>query len=292
MSMSAGDRDVLAEVHDHLGLEQLRGTSWAVDIRDTTTGTTLIEIDNHRLLKCASLGKLYLLIEVAAQLIAGDIDPLSPLDRRSVAPVADSGLWQHLACDVLPVVDAAHLVGSLSDNLATNVLLELVGLEAVQARAAYHAVDGSRLNDRVRDVRAEGDAPTLSVGSAADWASLLAGLHRGTIESRLVSELVMTWLAAGTDLSMVASAFGLDPLSHAGTPDRGITLWNKTGTDRGVRADAGIIRHDNRAFVYAVVCNWDPQTQPDPRDAVLTAMHRIGQSLSVRLCRGSDGNVT
>lgn len=279
MSFSDGHREQSVELGELIDAQQLRDTRWSVDIRDVTTGTILLEFDNHLVLRCASLGKLYLLVELAARLVSGDIDPRLPVDRRSVAPVADSGLWQHLTSDILPVVDVARLVGSLSDNLGTNVLLDLVGLEAVQARASGHAADGATLHDLVRDVRGTDDPATLSEGSAADWASLFAGLRQGTVESPRVCELVMSWLAAGTDLSMVASVFGLDPLSHAGAADRGIILWNKTGTDRGIRADAGVVAQEGQTLAYAAVCNWDPNAQRDPRDAVLTTMRSIGESL-------------
>jgi len=268
-----------ADVRRLLDSEALRGTRWSVAVRDVTSGATLVELESHRLLRTASLAKVYVLVEVAAGLVARRLDPLLPVDRRATAPVADSGLWQHFAGDVLPLVDVAGLVGAVSDNLAANALVELVGLDAVQARAAKHAADGSTLHDLVRDVRGPADPPTLSEGSAADWAALFAGLKRGTVEGPRVSELVLGWLAAGTDLSMVASAFGLDPLSHAGGADRGIALWNKTGTDAGVRADVGAIDRGGRTLAYAVLCNWSPLADPDPRDDVLAAMRGIGALL-------------
>jgi beta-lactamase class A len=269
----------IVDVHRLLEAEDLRNTHWSLDIRDARSGATLTEFDNHQLLRTASVAKVYVLIEVAARVIAGDVDPLLPVDRRSIPPVAESGLWQHLASDVLPVVDVARLVGSVSDNLATNVLIDLVGLEAVQARAAKYAADGSTLHDVVRDVRGAGDPATFSEGSAADWASLFVRLKQGAAESPRVSEMVLDWLAAGADLSMVASAFGLDPLAHAGAADRGIMLWNKTGTDPGVRADVGAIDLGRQTLAYAVVCNWSPLARPDPRDEVLLAMRKIGESL-------------
>lgn len=267
------------DVRGLLESHALRDTRWSVAISDVTSGTCLVEADSHQLLRTASVAKVYLLVEIAAKLVTGGVDPLLPLDRRSVAPVADSGLWQHFASDVLPLVDGATLVGSMSDNLATNALLDLVGLDAVQARAARHATDGSTLHDVVRDVRGPEDPPTLSEGSAADWASLFAGLKRGTVESPRVSELVLAWLARGADLSMVASAFGLDPLAHAVAADRGIALWNKTGTDVGVRADVGVVDLGSRTVAYAVICNWSPRADPHPRDAVLSAMRDIGEAL-------------
>ena len=57
------------------------------------------------------------------------------LDRRTVAPVHDSGLWHLLRGRRAAVEDVAVLIGAVSDNLATNVLLDLLGIEAVQDRA-------------------------------------------------------------------------------------------------------------------------------------------------------------
>jgi beta-lactamase class A len=267
------------EVRRLLKSDALRSTRWSVAVRDVTSGATLVELDSHRLLRTASVAKVYVLVEVATRLAAGELDPLLPVDRRATSPVADSGLWQHFAADVLPVVDVAALVGAVSDNLAANALIDLVGLDAVRTRAAQHAADGSMLHDLVRDVRRAEDPATISEGSAADWVALFAGLKRGTVESSRVSELVLGWLAAGADLSMVASAFGLDPLSHASGADRGIAVWSKTGTDAGVRADVGAIDLEGRALAYAALCNWDPLADPDPRDAVLLAMRGIGASL-------------
>jgi beta-lactamase class A len=268
-----------ADVRRLLGADALRGTRWSVEVRDTTSGATLVALDSHRLLRTASVAKVYVLVEIAVQLAAGELDPLLPVDRRATVPAADSGLWQHFASDVLPLRDVAALVGAVSDNLAANALIELVGLDAVRTRSAQHAADGSILHDLVRDVRRAEDPATLSEGSAADWVALFAGLQRGSVESARVSETVLGWLAAGTDLSMVASAFGLDPLSHACAPDRGIAVWNKTGTDGGVRADVGAIDLAGRTLAYAVLCNWDPRADPDPRDDVLLAMRGIGASL-------------
>jgi beta-lactamase class A len=270
---------VEADVRRLLAADALRGTRWSVELHDATSGETLVALEHHQLLRTASLAKVFLLVEVAVRLEAGELDPLLPVDRRATAPVADSGLWHRFAGEVLPLADAAELVGAVSDNVATNALLELVGLDAVQARAAQHAADGSTLHDRVRDVRGAADPPTLSEGSAADWAALFAGLKRGSVESPRVSETVLGWLAAGTDLSMVGSAFGLDPLSHACGPDRGIALWNKTGTDAGVRADVGVVDVAGRTLAYAAICNWSPHAGDDPRDAVLAAMRGIGASL-------------
>src|SRR5690606_36265453 len=114
-----------------------------------------------------------------------------------------------------------------------------------------------RLHDRVRDQRTADDPPHLSTGSASELAGLVRRLWRDEADDprASVGGRVLGWLRPGTALSMVAAAFGLDPLAHTG-PDRGVRLCNKTGTDRGVRADVGIVDGPRGRVAYAVLVHW------------------------------------
>ena len=231
-------------------------------------------------LPTASVGKVFLLLEVARRLADGRLPAGVPLPRRPDLAVADSGLWQHLATDALPPADLAVLVGALSDNLATNVLLDAVGLDAVAQLAASLGVLRSGLHDRVRDVRGPLHPPTLSSGCAAELSGLLADLAAGRGPAADVAPVVLGWLATGTDLSMVAAPFGLDPLAHNGS-DRGVRLVGKTGTDAAVRADVGVVDGPGGRLAWAVLAHWDAGA--DPRDDVLAAMHGVGEWLRRRV---------
>lgn len=249
---------------------------WSVHVVDVASGEVLASRTPTRVLPTASVAKVLVLTELAARLEAGEIDPAEPMDRRTVAPVADSGLWQRLAVDVLPVVDAAALVGAVSDNWATNALVARLGLEAVQARGRALGLAGSTLLDLVRDLRRPEDPPTLSVGSAAEWVGAFVRLAGGSWVSPGVSRRVLGWLDAGVDHSMVLSAFGADPLVPGGG------LVNKTGTSSGVRADVGLVRRGDRAAAYACLAAWD-EGDDGPVDVVLDEMRRTGLLLRAHL---------
>lgn len=253
--------------------------AWSWQVLDVGSGTVVAERDPDRLLRTASVGKVFLLLEVAARLADGRLRPDDLVSRASTPPVADSGLWQHLVVDALPVADAARLVGAVSDNLATNVLLERVGLEAVQARARQVAPGGSQLHDLVRNGRGPGHPPTLSTGCARDLASLVARLERSEVLGEPVDGRVRDWLSCSVDLSMVAAPLAVDPLVHADEAGP-VAVWNKTGTDRGVRADVGVVRDGRRSVAYAVLCNWpqDVLGGASARD-VLAFMSEVGSTL-------------
>ncbi len=66
--------------------------------------------------------------------------------------------------------------------------------------------------------------------------------------------------------------------------DRGIELWNKTGTNDGVRCDIGLVRHGGTAVAYAALANWSPGDHYDAaRDEVLEAMNAVGQLIRKEL---------
>jgi beta-lactamase class A len=249
----------------------------SASVVDLNSGKTLLAIDDRIVLPTASIGKILLLIEVSARLTSRDFSGFGILDKTPRDAVGDSGIWQHLQAPSLPVADLATIVGASSDNLATNVLLRQVGLAAVRARTESLGLMRTALLDLVRDSRGPDDAPQLSVGSTAELSWLFGALARNEIVDALTSQRVMGWLSLNSDLSMVASAFGLDPLSHRGA-DHNILLVNKTGTDEGVRAEAGALRGSSRAVSYAVSVQFNDDGLP-ARLRVLEAMRTVGLDL-------------
>lgn len=253
------------------------GVQITASVTEVGTGRSLLSIDDHLSVPTASIGKVLLLTELAARLTARDSSAHGLLERAAADSVTDSGLWQHLQAPVLPVADLAVLVASVSDNLATNVLLRRIGLEAVRARGESLGLSRTILLDMVRDFRGPDDAPHLSLGSAAELTAFFAGLSEGTVVDPTTSAQVLDWLSLGVDLSLVASAFGLDPLNHA-RPDHGLQLANKTGSDRGIRSEAGLLRGPNAHVAYAVTMRFNDDELRN-RLAVLDGMRSVGTDI-------------
>jgi beta-lactamase class A len=255
----------------------LRGVQVSARATDLTTGAVLFSVDDHVVMPTASIGKILLLVEVAARIEAQQSGALRIVERTVPDAVGASGVWQHLAAPALPLADLAALIGFSSDNLATNVLLREIGLDSVSRRTQELGLTRTALLDLVRDHRGPDDAPQLSVGSANELTWLLASLARGEIVDPATSRRVIGWLSLNSDLSMVAGAFGLDPLAHR-VADHGIMLVNKTGTDVGVRSEVGVLRGPRASAAYAVSMYFD-DTELTQRLAVLGGMRTVGVDL-------------
>jgi beta-lactamase class A len=249
---------------------------WSICIRNHA-GHEVASHNPDISMKTASIGKLLLLAEVARQCDAGSLDGTKLLGRDPSLVVADSGIWQYLQVEKLSIHDLCVLVAGVSDNLATNVLLKHVGFQRLRELFKALGLTRTALLDYVRDDRGPDDLWTLSVGSAAELSSFMSQIARKELISQVVSEQLDAWLATGMDLSMVASAFGFDPLAHAES-DRSFSIRNKTGTDTGIRADVGTIGRNSAWFSYAVIANWEA-ADPSLRDTVLSRMNSIGRML-------------
>lgn len=267
----------IAQALEHSPME------WSVVVRDVETGAAILDQDGSRVVRAASMGKLILLA------FAGNVildDPESGkvrLDRRAVAPVSDSGIWQHLDIDQLSVADILDLVFMASDNLATNVLLDHFGLERVRGFRPAVGLSHTDLLDIVRDRRGPDDPETLSRATAVELCSFMTRVARSELVTPSLSGWLRRGLSLGMDLSMVPSPLGLDPLARVDAHAPGDALAaNKTGTDAGIRADAGIIGLGAREVAYAVICNYDHAAIRDIE--AIRLMRAIGEAI-VDQCR-------
>lgn len=176
----------------------------------------------------------------------------------------------------LSIYDVAVLIGAFSDNFATNVLIRRVGLETVAAQVAELGYRNSGLHDFLRWPRPAKAPRTLSTGTAAELSDFMARHAKDEFWDESTNEIFRRWLGAGADTSMVASAFDLDPLAHYNY-QRDVWVWNKTGTDSSIRADAGIVMTPRRRVAYALFANWEKAT--DHVVEVMPIMREAGEAI-------------
>nr|WP_235561206.1 serine hydrolase [Microbacterium sp. Leaf151] len=255
---AAGRRSFTATLR---ALDELAASGAQVSVRidDLDGGAQVLAGDDFVTLPVGGLGVVPLLVEVAAAFEDGRIEPLEILDRAAVQGAAHGGVWQHLKAPALPLIDVAMLAASSGDALAVNALLHRVGLQAVRARIEQLGLRRTALLDRFRDDRGPDDAPHLALSTAREMAQVFAGLVNSTVVSPGVSAQVAEWLSLNHDLSLVASATGLDPFAHE-NDQHGLLFVNKTGRAAGVRAEAGVLGGPRAGVAYALIVNFDDLT--------------------------------
>lgn len=251
---------------------------WSLEVRDVDLQKILLSHQPNQQLRTASIGKIFLLIAVAEAEQEGLINFDDRLSFDPTLEVADSGLLYLFRDRAVTVYDAALLVAAVSDNLATNALISLLGRDNCRNISRRLGLNRTELHDYIRNERTADMPWTPSFGTAQELCTVMELLHRGQAFSPAISQQVLSWLAANTDTSMLADAFALDPLAHQGPEYQGVVLRHKTGSTDVIRVDCGVVTGAKATVAYAVGANWVDVAE-DLRVPVIESMRFIGEQI-------------
>jgi beta-lactamase class A len=194
----------------------------------------------RRLFPAASLIKLPILASFRDAVEAGSIDPMERTTVAAHARVEGTGVLKALAPGLTPTwEDLATLMITVSDNVATNLLIDRLGMDHIGRWIAGAGLTDTRLERRMMD-RSAMSAGRSNWTSAADIETLLAAVVAGTCVSRDAS--------AGMRRAFEAQQIQ-DRLARR-LPE-GVTVANKTGNFADVLHDAGILAWPGGTLVVA-----------------------------------------
>lgn len=250
-----------AELHSRFAeLEAKAGASaMAVAIADLETGA---EFHYHadRWFHAASTIKVAILAGVFGAIFRGDLLPQSRVHVRNRFLSAYDGSPYRVRLDrdanpdvhrevgrTLRVSELADAMITTSSNLATNLLLDLVGLDVLQRTIDGFGLEGIDLRRGVEDEKAFEHGINNRI-----TANGLVGILRVIGEERAFSPALSR--------QMVDVLLGQQFKSGipAGLP-RGARVAHKTGEISTIAHDAGLVYlPDRRPFALAVLTEWDP----------------------------------
>ena len=234
------DTTVLQVNHD------LDGTM-GVAILDLTDGRTLLlnpdtVFTQASSIKVTVLAELYRQQQQSEQGLPGKAR-LSDLYTMSTSDlVADSAIMGGLTPGVTRVTnrDLATFMVAVSDNSATNVLIDRVGMASVNAMLDSLGLTHTRLQRQMMDVKAA-LAGRENLSTPRDMMTLFADLYQGKLLNKALTDDYLKVL--GTRKESDIPRF---------IPED-VVIANKPGELAGVRNDVGIVFVPNRPFVIVVM---------------------------------------
>lgn len=209
------------------------------------TGET-VEVAADDRFPTASAIKTTVLVEVFHQMAAGRVKKDQLLRLREEDKVGGSGVLHALrAPSEWPVGDLLYLMIALSDNTATNLLVDLVTTKAVDDRMVQYGLPLVRLYRATfrggkADVFPE-EEKEYGLGSATprQMAGLFEKLARGEAVGPEASKAMLELLGRQQQRDMIPRRIASEP---------GVTVANKPGQDEEKRPDAtgfkGTVRTD------------------------------------------------
>jgi len=218
----------------------------------------------------ASLIKLAVLMEVYTQANEGNVKLTETLTLRKTDKVPGSGILTEHFSDgaTFSLRDAVRLMIAVSDNTATNLVLDRVGIRAVNERMKGWGYPDTRINHKVfrGDTTSVDPARSKKYGlgstTAREMIGLLADLEAGKHFRPALKQAILGHLKKCDDKDRFTRFL----------PD-GTVVAHKTGSVSDVRTDAGIIYLDSGPVAVCVLTaqNEDTRWKPDNAGNVLCA---------------------
>ena len=223
-----------------------------VAIVDLTDGRAILQ-NADRVFPTASSIKIAILLELYRQEQEArggaqgkaKLDDVYTFDPKDL--VEDSQIMAGLTAGVTRVTnrDLAQFMITVSDNAATNVLIDRVGMQNVNAMLRNFGLTKTMLRRKMMDIAAakRGDE---NVSTPQEMARLLETIHKG--------KALSTELTAGF-IKQLKTLKKDSYLSYELPP--GVEIADKPGSLDGVRTDSGIIFAKNRPFAISVMTAYD-----------------------------------
>ena len=221
-----------------------------VAIEDLTTGQRFLLhgasiFPQASSIKIAVLAELYRQAQLSAEGESGNAKMTDLYTVRAADLVQDSDIMGGLTPGVTQLTnrDLATMMVAVSDNSATNVLIDRLGMENVNALLDSLALHNTKLRRKMMDVKAAGEGRE-NISTPQDMLTLLEKIYQEKVLNKEMTADFFKMLSTHKD--------GFIPRD---LPD-GLQIANKPGELEAVRNDSGIVFLQNRPYIICVMTTY------------------------------------
>jgi beta-lactamase class A len=199
----------------------------------------------------ASTIKVPVLYEVFRQAGEGRFSLTDPLLLEADDVVGGSGILKDLTPGLtLPVRDLATLMIVVSDNTATNMLIDLVGADAVNGSCERLGLTSTRLENRMQRPKEGGPA---NRSTPADLGHLMAHIAERRVLTEAACDAMLDIMRRQHFTDNITRALPeFDAYVEAGKEPT-VRVASKSGSIRGTRNDVGLVEAHGRRYVIAMM---------------------------------------
>lgn len=221
-----------------------------VAIEDLTTGQKFSLREDEVFaqassIKIAVLAELYRQDQQSAQGASGKakLSDLYTVQASDLVP--DSDIMGGLTPSVTKITnrDLATMMVAVSDNSATNVLIDRVGMENVNRMLDSLNLPHTRLRRKMMDIKAAAEGRE-NISTPREMLSLLEQIYRGKVLNQETTQEFLKMLSTHKDSWLPRDL-----------PDS-VRVADKPGSLEGVRNDSGIVFAQNRPYAICVMTSY------------------------------------
>lgn len=245
-----------------------------IAIRDLTTGEEFL-INANLTFPTGSSIKIPILIELHKQAATGKYKLTDQRWLERADKVGGSGVINNFGdhTSQLSLSDLAVLMIVLSDNTATNMLIDQTGMANVNATLDQLGLKAIRLRRKMIDTAASARGDE-NIATPAASLELMTRLYRGEVLSRSLSDDVLRFLKLrkGSPIPKLIPS--------------NIVIANKPGGIEGVACDWAIVYVPGRPFAISVMTNYNGEAAN--ADDAISQIAKLAYDYFARLARSTD----
>ncbi len=254
-------------IHD---IDQHLDGVMGVAIEDLTTGDHFFLHENEAFAQASSI-KITVLAQLYLQAQQGKLKLTDPYTVQASDLVPDSDIMGGLTPGVTRITlrDLATMMVAVSDNSATNVLIDRVGMDSVNSMLDSLGLSHTRLRRKMMDLKAAAEGRE-NVSTPREMMTLLDAIYRGKVLNKESTADFFRMLSTNKS-SWIPRDLPAD-----------LKIANKPGSLEGVRNDSGVVFVEGRPYVICVMTAFlrDERDGEDAISKVSLAAWRMFDRLS------------
>ena len=202
----------------------------------------------------ASAIKIFVLGALLEGAAAGKVDLAERCALSHQARTLGSGVLVHLSPGLEPTwSDLATLMMMVSDNLATNLLVDRIGIAAINSHIRSAGLEQSALKGRVDFSRLAVDKTALGISTPAEFVRYFVGLRRAQVLDATCSERMFDLMRVQKYIEPLRRNLPADPYAREFGDAEPVWVASKTGSLSGVRCEAGLVHTPRAEWAIAVM---------------------------------------
>ncbi|HTE18130.1 MAG TPA: serine hydrolase [Armatimonadota bacterium] len=202
----------------------------------------------------ASMIKIQILFELVRLCARGQAQMWERVTLRREDKTLGSGLLVDLDDGLnLTLRDLAVLMMSISDNTATNILIDRLGRGAINAACRDAGMYDTELRGKIDFDRIRESNDNLAVSTPHDFRTFLSALHRGELIPGPYVEQILGIMRIQKYIEPMRKPLPFNPYGFEFGEPQEVWVASKTGSLKGVRCESGLV-HTPRATWALSVC--------------------------------------